>query len=313
MGGTASGLVNLDIDLLRTFATIADMRSFTRAAERLFRTQSTISLQVKRLEETLGYQLFERSARTVRLTPDGEMLLSYARRILAINDEVVARVTEPDIAGLVRLGAPEDFATAHLPKVLGWFARTHPRVALQVTCDLTLNLLDRFAAGEFDIVLVKREPQGGSDGVRVWREPLVWVAAAGSPDWRRDDGLPLVVSPHPCVYRKRATEALDGVGQRWRIAYTCSSLSGAQAAVRAGLGVTVLPKDMVPAEFVTLAEGDGLPDLHDTEIALMTQAAQLPKPAELLAAHIVRSLGHVGIAHAEGWAEGTDAGIAQVA
>ncbi|HRK95334.1 MAG TPA: LysR family transcriptional regulator, partial [Rhodospirillales bacterium] len=166
---------NLDIDLLRTFATIADAGTFTRAGERLHRTQSTISLQVKRLEDLLGRQLLERNARMVRLTPEGEVLLSYARQILRTNDEAVSRLREPELAGVVRLGTPEDFATTHLPDVLAAFAKSHPRVALEVTCDLTLNLLARFHEGEFHLVLVKREPQAAAGGVRVWREPLVWV------------------------------------------------------------------------------------------------------------------------------------------
>lgn len=134
--------MNLDIDLLRTFVTIADIGNFTRAAERLGRTQSTISLQLKRLEDELGHRLFERNARNVRLTSDGELLLTYARTILRINDEAVSRITEPDLEGLVRLGTPEDFATSYLPAVLSRFARAHPRIALDVRCDLTLNLLN---------------------------------------------------------------------------------------------------------------------------------------------------------------------------
>lgn len=283
-------LTNIDIDLLRSFVEVADSGSFTRAAERLLRTQSTISLQIKRLEDALDRQLLERSPRAVRLTPEGETFLDYARRMLALNDEMVARVAEPHLAGLIRLGTPEDFATTHLPQVLARFARTHPDVALEVTCDLTLNLLERFRDDAFDLVLVKREPTAGEGGVRVWREPLVWVAA--DHDLVQKPGvLPLVVSPAPCVYRKRATEALDRAGRDWRIAYTCGSLAGAQAAVRAKLGVTVLPKEMAPAGLAVIDGGDGLPNLHDTEIALLS-AAPLSRPAARLAEHIVRSLEH---------------------
>lgn len=282
-------VINLDIDLLRTFVTIADTGSFTRAAERLLRTQSTISLQIKRLEETVGRQVFERNARHVGLTTEGETLLVYARQILRMNDEVVARVREPELEGMVRLGTPEDFATMHLPRVLARFAQSYPRVALQVTCDLTLNLLERFHGGEFDLVLVKREPQGEHSGVRVWREPLVW-AASDSSVIQRDDILPLVVSPYPCVYRKRATTALEAAGRPWRIAYTSPSLTGNQAAVLAGLGVTVLPKEMVPPNIQVLGDSDGMPLLDDTEVALMMAPGTPSKPAARLAEHIVRSL-----------------------
>ncbi len=281
----------LDFDLLRTFVAVAEAGSLTRAGERLRLSQPTVSLQLKRLEESLGTRLLERTPRSLRLTGEGETLLAYGRRILALTDEAVAALTEPSVAGLVRLGTPEDFATTHLSGVLAAFARAHPNVALEVTTDLTLNLIDRFRAGEFDLVLVKREPMGPSEGVRVWRENLVWACAASRAHLLGEGAreLPLVVSPHPCVYRKRAMRALDQAGRRWRVAYTSTSLAGAQAAVRAGLGVTVLPKDMVPDDFAVLDARTGAPDLSDTEVALM-RAAALPPPAERLAHHIVHSL-----------------------
>ena len=134
----------LDPDLLRAFVIIADTRSFTRAAERLLRTQPAISLQMKRLEEAVGRSLLKRNPRLVRLTPAGEVLLDYARRILALNDDLLARVKEPDLVGTVRLGTPEDFATMHMSGVLARFSQAYPGVALEVTCDLTLNLIERF-------------------------------------------------------------------------------------------------------------------------------------------------------------------------
>ncbi len=282
-----SGLRNVDLDLLRCFVTISDAGGFTRASERLLRTQSTISLQLKRLEDGLGRRLFDRSPRLLRLTPDGETLLPDARALLAMHDAMIARLSEPAMEGVVRLGTPEDFATAHLPGVLARFAAAHPSVALEVTCDLTLNLMARFRAGEFDLVLVKREPMAEAAGMRVWREPLVWVAK-GATATSDTTPLPLVVSPDPCVYRKRATDALDRASRSWRIAYTCGSLAGTLAAVKAGLGVAVLPKEMVPQGFVII-DGGLLPDLQDTEIALIS-AATSSLPVKRLATHIMRSL-----------------------
>jgi DNA-binding transcriptional LysR family regulator len=279
---------NLDLDLLRAFVTVAETGSMTSAGERLRRSQSAVSLQIKRLEDCLDLRLFDRSPRAVRLTAAGERLLSQARSMLALNDAILDELAEPALEGTVRLGTPEDFATTHLPAVLARFAESHPRVSLEVSCDLTLNLLDRFGAGEFDLVLVKRELTGGEAGVRVWREPLVWAAnprfdpAAAGP-------LPLVVSPNPCVYRARAVSALDRAGRPWRIAYTCGSLAGSQAAVRAGLGVTVLPRDMVPDDLAAIDDPDELPDLHDTEIALLA-ARSLSAPARRLHDHIVKAL-----------------------
>jgi len=281
-------LTNLDIDLVRTFVTVARLGSFTQAAERLGRQQSTISLQIARLETAVDARLLERSPRAVELTDDGRTFLVYAQRLLDLNDEAVARFSEPAMTGLVRLGTPEDFATQHLPDVLARFAQAYPSVALEVTCDLTLNLMARFRSGDFDLVLVKQEPSVKARGLRVWREPLVWVAGArGVPEGR--ESVPLVVSPPPCVYRKRATTALDKAHRTWRIAYTCGALSGTLAAVKAGLGVAVLPKEMVPVGLDVVDDGR-LPPLKDTEIALLA-ARNLSLPAERLKQHIARSLG----------------------
>jgi DNA-binding transcriptional LysR family regulator len=279
---------SLDIDLLRSFVAVADAGSFTRAAPLIGRTQSAVSLQIKRLEDQLGKPVFARGARRVALTVEGERLLGHARHMLRLNDAVMADLTEPDVGGLVRLGVPEDFATAHLPDVLAAFTRAHPRVELEVTCDLTLNLQAGFNRGDFDLVLVKREPGVAIDGTRVWREPLVWVARDTEtlPD---DEPLPLIVSPQPCVYRKRAIAALDKARRPWRCAYTSTSLTGTQAAVRAGLGIAVLPREMCPATLTPLGRDSGLPALDDTEIALIeAQGASLT--AHRFAQHIVAAL-----------------------
>jgi DNA-binding transcriptional LysR family regulator len=274
--------INLDLDLIRTFVTIADTRSFTRTGERLGRTQSAISLQVRRLEDRLGVKLLARDPRRVGLTEAGEAFLPKARRLLRVNDEILAELTGEDLEGEVRLGAPEDFATVYLPDILGAFARAHPRVALAVTCDLTLNLLDRLQAGALDLALVKREPLGPDLGVRVWREPLVWVAADRAV-LKPEAPAPLVIAPAPCVYRRRAVAALEARGRTWRAAYTSPSLAGQHAALRAGLGLTVLPREMVPDDLVLLGEADGLPPLEDAEIALLKARGGAPRAADRLA------------------------------
>lgn len=288
-----------DPDLLRAFVTVVECGGFSRAAKRLFRGQSAVSLQIKRLEDHLGVKLLDRSPRHLRVTSEGELILEYAKRILNLNDELVARIREPELSGLVRLGAPEDFATSHLPNVLARFAANYPQIALEVTCELTLDLLDRFNTGGLDIALVKREPTDKAaesrtpEGLRVWREPLVWVAA--SREIAETDGpLPLAASPRPCVYRKRMTESLDAAARPWRVAYTCGSLTGTHAAVRAGLGLTALPKEMTPPDLTILNhESLGLPDLQDTEMALIE--AQNPSPAAArLRDAIVRELEHGG-------------------
>jgi len=289
MGSNAQRIVNLDLDLVRAFVVIAEARSFTRAAERLGRTQSAVSLQVRRLEDRLGAALFTRDPRSVALTPEGEALLPQARRLLRVNDEIVAGLEMADLEGEVRFGAPEDIATTYLPEVLAAFARAHPKVALEVVCDFTLNLQARFDQGGLDLALIKREPMGPDVGVRVWREPLVWVAADASVV-EREGMLTLLVSPPPDVYRRRALTALEACGRPYRIGYTSPSLAGLHAALKAGLGVTVLPRDMTLPEMAVLGEAAGLPALPDAEIALIKAKAGLPRAAGLLGDFILSAL-----------------------
>lgn len=282
-------LVNLDLDLLRAFVAVAEARNFTRAGARLGRTQSTVSLQIKRLEESVSAELFSRDPRNVALTAHGEALLAQARRLLRLNDEIIGEMFEHSLEGEVRLGAPEDFATTHLPGILGDYARAYPHVSLSVTCDLTLRLMDQMSQGHLDLALIKREPMGRDQGVRVWREHLVWVGAGedvlpvGAP-------VPLVVAPAPCVYRKRATATLDAVHRPWRIAYTSPSLAGQHAALRAGLGVTALPSEMVPDDLIIFGGAQGFPALAEVEIALVRASKTLPVAAERLANFILASL-----------------------
>lgn len=278
-----------DFDLLRTFIAVVDNASFTRAAERVGRTQSTVSLQIRKLEQNLGRPVFERDGREFLLTPDGEILLNYARQLLHLADEARSRILEPDVEGNVRLGTPEDFATVYLPDILARFARTHPRVALEVNCNFSSNLLEGFSKGEYDLVLVKREPQGPAGGTSVWRDTLVWVSG---PKLVLDAArpIPLVLAPAPDVYRKRALAALQAAKREWRIVYTSPSSEGLQAAVRAGLGVTVLSKDMAPEGLMMLGAEHNLPTMPDTEIALYRAPGTLSRAAQLLADHITHSL-----------------------
>lgn len=282
-------LINLDLDLVRTFVAVAEAKSFTRAGARLGRTQSAVSLQIQRLESQLGAPLLVRDPRHVAPTPQGEALLAQARRLLRLNDEIVAGVVEHKLEGEVRLGAPEDFATSHLPDVLGDFSRAYPHVSLSVTCDLTLHLLEDLRQGKLDLALIKREPQGPDMGVRVWREPLVWVAADRS-CLHQGGVMPLIVAPSPCVYRKRAINALDDAGWAWRIAYTSPSLAGQLAALRAGLGASVLPRELAPSDMMVFGPKDALPPLADTEIALLRNAKTQPIAAERLSEFILSAL-----------------------
>ncbi len=279
-------LVNLDLDLLRAFVAVIETGSFTKAAALLGRTQPAISLQIRRLEGQVRAPLIDRAGKAVSLTIEGAGLMPQARRLLSVNDEIVASLGEGDLEGEVRFGAPEDIATLHLPSILGAFTRSHPRITLAVTADYTANLLDQLSRGLLDLALIKREPIGPELGVRVWREPLVWVA--------RDVAvleappLPLIIAPAPDIYRKRALAALQHADIPFRAAFTSPSLAGQMAALRAGLGVGVLPLAMAPRDLVIM--GDPLPKLADSEIALVTARGAADGPAKLLAQEVLRAL-----------------------
>jgi DNA-binding transcriptional LysR family regulator len=280
---------HLDSISLKSFIAIAETGSFSKAASLVGRTQSALSLQIQKLEKNLGCELFDRGGRKATLTDQGEIFLGYARRIILLQLEVYSRLKEPEVEGEIRLGTPEDFATHYLPDVLAAFRKQHPRVQLNVDCDLTLNLMGGFQQQKFDLILVKRDPQRVKGGTKVWREPLVW---AGTTSWQDQKPLPLVVSPKPCIYRARALAALDRAKIPWRISYVSPSLAGTLAAVKAGLGVTVLPQNMLPDGFHSIRNELKLPQLADAEIALIKREG-ISKAAEMLAVHIVHSLENV--------------------
>lgn len=292
---------DLDIVLLKTFLRVAETGSFTQTANSVGRTQAAISLQIKRLEDITGKCLLQRTNKKVVLTADGETMVAYARRILTISQELRNQFEESDLKGEVRLGTPEDFATAYLPQVLAKFARSYPQTQLNVRCDLTLHLHEGFERGDYDMVLLKREADTTTEGVMIWHKPLVWVTGDSPP--QLDLPVPLVLAPPPCVYRKRAFDSLDKVHRQWRMVYTSPSLAGTIAAVKAGLGVTVLPKDMVPQGLKVLQTSSssafnkgffdsGLPELPHAEITLLLRD-NLSQAAAMLAQHIIRSLEQV--------------------
>ena len=279
---------HIDTLLLKSFIAVAETGSFSQAAETVGRTQSAVSLQIKKLEQGLKCSLFDRSNRQVALTEQGEIFLGYARRIVELQWEAYSRLNEPEVKGEVSLGTPEDFATHYLPDILASFAKQHPHVQLNVRCDLTLNLMNGFRKGEYDIVLVKRDPERVKGGTKVWKEPLIWVAAD---HYQMKLPLPLVLSPPPCIYRTRALAALDRSRKAWTITYTSPSLAGTIAAVKAGLGVTILPKDMVPEGLSAVRGSIKLPHITDSEIALIKKD-RLSQAGKALVDHIISSLEH---------------------
>lgn len=276
---------SLDLDLIRTFLMVVSQGGFTRAGDRLHKTQSTISLHIRRLEEIVGQPLFQRRARGVVPTEAGEVLRAYAEALIHLNDEALSKLCRPAVSGAVRLGLAEDFAPRHLPAVLRRFSSAHPAIHLEVRSALTADLMRDLGNGDLDIVLARREV-GGTDGDVLWREPLVWVAA--------DDRsflsglLPLVMFPHGCIYRPEVLRRMRSFPRPWEIIYTSTSLAGVQAAVSAGIGVTVLAESTVLPQFA-IAPCQDLPPLPNTEIALFFGAAR-GKAIEILGEYLAESV-----------------------
>ena len=275
----------LDIDLLRSFVSVVDAGGFTRAGERVHRTQSTVSQQVRRLEEMLGCDLLDRNGRQATPTEEGERLLSYARRILALAEEARDVVARPVGDGVVRLGLPEDFAAYRLADMLSDFARSRPGLRLDVRCGLSVRLVRDLERGELDLALYKRDAGDGSanaaaKAIATWPERLHWITSVRHEvDTRRS--VPLAVYEQGCLYRNRAIHALETAGRAWHIAYTSPNLSGIQAAVSAGLGVSILPDVAIVDAHRMLDRADGFPPIPDTELALVAAPGATPATRRL--------------------------------
>ncbi len=268
----------LDLELLRSFVSVVEAGGFTRAGQRVHRTQSTVSQQIKRLEDDLGQQLLDRSGKDVLPTEAGERLLSYARRLLALAEEARDVVGRPSTEGAVRLGIPEDFALYRLPRLLGNFSRARPGLRLDVRADQSLNLKRDLERGDLDLVLLKREA-GGTGAVAAWPERVYWVNSKSHPCNPKASSVPLIFFPGGCLYRRRAIHAIEAAGRRWHMAYTSSSLAGIQAAVAAGLGLSILSEISILADHRKLTARDGFPPIERTELALI--AAPQASPATL--------------------------------
>lgn len=270
-------------DLLRSYAAIAETGSFTGAARRLGLRQSTVSQHIKRLEAATGRRLLDRDTHRVRVTPDGEVMLDHARRVLEANERMARFLTAAPLRGRLRLGASEDFVLSALPDVLAAFARRHPEVDVELTAGLSAELCAIFDAGALDILFVKRLA-GDRRGVPAWREPIAWVAR---PDYRPepDAPLPLLLYPPPSVTRARAIETLEAAGYPWRVAFTSNSLSGLTAAARAGIGLMPHSLRLLPSGLAPVAAA-ALPSLPDLEFVVIGPGGQHPV-AEALTAEIL--------------------------
>lgn len=277
----------IEPDLLQTFVAIAESGSFTDAARRVHRTQSAVSMQIKRLEELLGRSVFVRNGRSVGLSHDGEMLLGHARRILTAHHEALAAFVQPELQGTVRLGTVEEYAVAFLPAILARFAESHPVVHVEVICDMTANLLGRLDANTIDLALITHG-YGDDRGVVLLREPVVWVTLA-SHCAHVQDPVPLALFHPGCMFRQWAIDALARRGRSYRLAYTSMSLAGIEAALRSGLAVSALPRSNVNEVFRILDERDGFPELPSYQIALRRSETAVSPLHDCLEQHIIEN------------------------
>lgn len=266
----------LELDLLRTFVLAVDLDSFARAADQVSRSQSAVSLQMQRLEDICGQQLFLKQGRGWQLTPAGEILLGYARQMLDLNQQAIQALTATHIAGKVKLGLPADFAESGLPVVLARFAAVHPQMEVEVTIDRQAVLLQQLQRGKLDVIISfgKEMPE---DAITIGHLPMRWIGNINK-NIAQLQPLPLLLFEPPCFFRSTGLAALEKIKRSWRPALTSGSVAGMWAAAQAGLGITIRTEMGLPAGCVALPASSGLPSLPDIAVFMLTYK-KTPSPA----------------------------------
>ncbi|MCO7244692.1 LysR substrate-binding domain-containing protein [Halomonas sp. Mc5H-6] len=277
-------LPTIDHELLRTFVAIVDQGGFTRAAAAVNRTQSAVSMQIKRLEEdVIQRPLFVRQNRQLLLTSEGNTLLGYARKILSLQGEALTLLRQPDMVGRVRLGVPDDYVMRFLPGILKTFSQAWPLVDVDVHCAPS-SVLSQQPQGSLDLIIMTREI-GDEIGTILRREPTVWVAAE-SHSTHLQTPVPLALFEAPCFCRRHACNALDRAGRAYRVAYSSPSLATLQAVVGAGLAVSAWMRSLVTAEMQILGKEEGFPELPESSIVLLHTSSTQSPIIDSLAEHI---------------------------
>ena len=269
-------------DILRALVAVAETGGFTHAARSLGLQQSTVSQQIRKLEDETGRRLFDRDTHTVTITPAGEALLHHARRILGANEEMHRHLRDVALRGRLRFGASEDFVLSALPDVIAAFLRRHPEIDLEVTSALSETLYKGHEAGSLDVLLAKRST-ADRRGTTVWRENAVWI---GRPDLvpNPDDPVPLLLYPQPSVTRAMAIESMEKAGRSWRLAFTSGSLSALSAAALAGVGIIPHSARLIPPGLGVLANKGNLPELGELDFVVVGPGGHHPVSEALIAA-----------------------------
>ncbi|WP_213319793.1 transcriptional regulator LrhA [Enterobacter hormaechei] len=264
-------IMNLDLDLLRTFVAVADLNTFAAAAAAVCRTQSAVSQQMQRLEQLVGKELFARHGRNKLLTEHGIQLLGYARKILRFNDEACMSLMFSNLQGVLTLGASDESADTILPFLLNRISSVYPKLALDVSVKRNAFMVEMLKENEVDLVVTTHRP-GQFDSLTLRTSPTHWYCAAEYV-LQKGEPIPLVLLDDPSPFRDMVLAALNEAGIPWRMAYVASTLPAVRAAVKAGLGVTARPVEMMSPDLRVLGQSEGLPSLPDTEYLLCHNAA----------------------------------------
>jgi DNA-binding transcriptional LysR family regulator len=278
----------IDVDQLRTFIAIAETGSFTKAADLVHKTQSAVSMQMKRLEERVDRPIFVRDGRASKLTEDGERLLDYARRIVKLNIEALAAFSDAELSGRVRLGVPDDYADRYLPEIMARFSRTYPGVELTVSCQPSTELITLIDDNELDLAIVTN-CEGRRPAEVFRRERLLWVSS-NRHSTHLEERLPLALGRPSCAFRQSAIERLESIGRPYHVLYMSANSGAVAAAVLSGLAVSVFPESGLRPGMRVLTPAEGFPELPSCNIGLIRNPHERPKLADALAGHIISSL-----------------------
>lgn len=290
---------NLDVDQLKTFIAICQTGSFTKAANQVNKTQSAVSMQMKRLEEVLGRTIFQKQGRNNTLTADGDRLLDFAHRMAKLNDEVISTFQQPDITGLIRFGTPEDYADKLLPEMLARFARSHPMVQVDVECISSSDLSKAIRDKTLDLAIVTSCDLNSVTflndiraGHIIRREELVWVTSKNHCAHEQNI-VPLALSHSACSWRNMAISAMESSGREHRIAYVSSNSNAVAAMVLSGMAIAAIPRFIMHKDMRVLSEAEGFKPLGEFNIGLLRADIPSNNAIDALACHISESFGNL--------------------
>jgi len=280
-------IMNLQIDYLKTFIALAETKGFTKAGIQVNRSQSAVSMQIKRLEDEIGKKLFDRIGKTVKLTTEGHILIKYATRIVKEHDDAVRALSKPDLEGFIRFGSPEHYTIGILPKLLARFAAAYPDVLVEMRCENSDVIKQAIDKGELDVGICSQISDGGQV---IYHDPVVWVSDSAF-IMQKNKIVSLAVFEEDCIFRTWAVEALEKSGISYRIVYVSRSISGLLDAVRAGFAIAPIVRSNVSPDLKILGLESGLPVLPVSDICLHKSKKVTSEIIECFSDHIIKSFG----------------------